>query len=89
MATLTAWKFDTPTGADAVFLKLKQLQEQALIQLHDAAVVSWAGRSDSFIREVREKVSPGTSALFLPSSDAVHDRLAQEAHLRDAFGLED
>ncbi len=33
MARLTAWKFDTPTGADAVFLKLKQLQEQALIQI--------------------------------------------------------
>jgi hypothetical protein len=29
MATLTAWKFDTPTGADAVLLKLKQLEDQS------------------------------------------------------------
>jgi uncharacterized membrane protein len=134
MATLTAWKFDTPTGADAVFLKLKQLQDQGLIQIHDAAVVSWpdgrtkpwtreensgvrkgalgggfwgllfgliffvpllgvaigaaagalagsltdVGISDRFIRDVREKVTPGTSALFLLSSDAVYDRLAAE-----------
>jgi uncharacterized membrane protein len=163
VATLTAWKFDTPTGADAVLLKLKQLQDQALIQIHDTAAVSWpegrkkpwtgeenssvgegalgggfwgllfgliffvpllgvaigaaagalagsltdVGISDSFIREVREKVTPRTSALFLLSSDAVYDRLAaelqgfqaelistnlsnaQEAQLREAFGLED
>jgi uncharacterized membrane protein len=36
MATLTAWKFDTPTGADAVLLKLTQLEGQALIQIHEA-----------------------------------------------------
>ena len=134
MATLTAWKFDTPTGADAVLLKLKQLENEALIQIHDSAVVSWpegrkkpwtreehspvskgalgggfwgllfgliffvpllgvaigaaagalagsltdVGISDRFIREVREKVTPGTSALFLLSSDAVYDRLAAE-----------
>jgi uncharacterized membrane protein len=134
MATLTAWRFGTPTGADAVLLKLKQLEDQSLIQIHDAAVVSWpegrkkpwtreehsavgkgalgggfwgllfgliffvpllgvaigaaagalagsltdVGISDRFIREVREKVTPGTSALFLLSSDAVYDRLASE-----------
>ncbi len=33
------------------------------------------GISDSFIRDVREKVTPGTSALFLLSSDAVMDRV--------------
>ena len=33
MATLTAWKFDTPTGADAMLLQLKQLEGQALIQI--------------------------------------------------------
>ena len=41
MATLTAWKFETPTGADAVLLKLEQLQSRGLIELHDSAVVSW------------------------------------------------
>jgi uncharacterized membrane protein len=37
------------------------------------------GISDKFIATVRDKVTPGTSALFLLSSDAVTDRV------RDAF----
>ena len=36
------------------------------------------GISDSFIKSVREKVTPGTSALFLLSSDAVFDRVKAE-----------
>ncbi len=42
------------------------------------------GISDSFIRDVREKVTPGTSALFLLSSDAVVDRVAEEFASADA-----
>jgi uncharacterized membrane protein len=42
------------------------------------------GITDSFIREVREKVTPGTSALFLLSSEAVYDRLAAELQGFDA-----
>jgi uncharacterized membrane protein len=41
MATLTVWKFEDPDGAERVVEKLQQLQKQELIQLHDAAVVSW------------------------------------------------
>jgi uncharacterized membrane protein len=134
MATLTAWKFPNPVLADAVLLKLEQLQSQELIKIEDYAVVSWpedakkpwtremqsptkkgaiggglfglllglifvvpllgaavgvgagallgslkdVGISDRFINEVREKVTPGTSALFLLSSDAVYDRIAPE-----------
>jgi uncharacterized membrane protein len=134
MATLTAWTFPNPTGADAVVLKLEQLESQALIRLEDYAVVSWpegakkpwtremrsptkggavgggifglllglifvvpllgaavgaatgallgslkeVGISDRFVREVREKVTPGTSALLLLTSDAVYDKLAAE-----------
>ena len=45
MATLTAWKFDTPNGADDALSKLDKLHHELLINLHDAAVVSWeAGR---------------------------------------------
>jgi uncharacterized membrane protein len=33
------------------------------------------GISDDFIRSVREKVTPGTSALFVLTSDAVLDRV--------------
>jgi uncharacterized membrane protein len=36
------------------------------------------GISDSFIKDVREKVTPGTSALFLLSSAAVLDRVQEQ-----------
>ena len=140
MAALTVWKFSTPSGADVALSKLEQLQGQALIQVHDAAVVSWeqgqkkpkthelhsttkigalggafwgmlfgliffipilglaigaasgalmasmtdAGISDSFIKNVRDKVTPGTSALFLLSSDAVMDKVKAEFADTDA-----
>jgi uncharacterized membrane protein len=35
------------------------------------------GIDDGFIRSVREKVTPGTSALFLLTRDAVVDRVAE------------
>jgi len=134
MATLTAWKFPSPYGADDALATLEKLQSEALIQVQDAATVSWepgrkkpktremhstkragalgggfwgllfgliffvpilglaigaatgalfgsladVGISDSFINAVREKVTPGTSALFLLSSDAVMDRVRNE-----------
>jgi uncharacterized membrane protein len=134
MATLTAWKFSTPQGADAALQTLEKLQSQELIQVQDAAIVSWevgkkkpktrelrstkkagalgggfwgllfgliffvpilglaigaatgalfgsltdVGISDAFIKQVRDKVTPGTSALFLLSSNAVFDRVHAE-----------
>jgi uncharacterized membrane protein len=36
------------------------------------------GIDDNFIKDVREKVTPGTSALFLLSANAVVDRIAAE-----------
>jgi len=36
------------------------------------------GIDDDFIKRVREKVTPGTSALFVLTSDAVLDRVADE-----------
>ncbi|QJW35004.1 DUF1269 domain-containing protein [Cellulosimicrobium protaetiae] len=41
MATLTVWKFDTPEGAQRAEDALLALQKQELIQVQDAAVVSW------------------------------------------------
>lgn len=35
------------------------------------------GINDSFIKQVRDRVTEGTSALFLLSSDAVRDRIAE------------
>jgi uncharacterized membrane protein len=131
MATLTAWKFDTADGADNAEATLIDLSKQELIQIQDAATVSWpadkkkpktrqldnltgagavggafwgllfgilffvpllglavgaaagalggsladAGISDDFIKSVRKEVTPGTSALFVLSSDAVLDRV--------------
>ena len=134
MATLTVWKFPDADGADRGEATLEQFQQEGLIKVHDAAVVSWpAGREeaqdpqlnglagtralagsfwglllgfiffvpllgaavgaatgalagsmrdvgidDDFITTVRDQVTPGTSALFVMSSDAV---LAKVRHV--------
>lgn len=133
MATLTAWKFDTPEGAAQAESTLVSLSKQQLINIYDAATVEWlpgkrkpktrqlenltgagalggafwgllfgilffmpllgmaigagagalggsmadAGIDDEFINSVKAKVTPGTSALFLLSSDAVLDRVKE------------
>src|SRR5262245_54318626 len=41
MATLTVFKFETPDGADKGLTLMQNLMKQNLIQVHDAAVVSW------------------------------------------------
>jgi uncharacterized membrane protein len=134
MASLTAWKFPTPFGADDALQKLEKLQGEELIHVYDAALVTWepgrrkpktrelhdtkkigalgggfwgllfgliffvpilglaigaatgalfgslrdVGISDDFIREVRDKVTPGTSALFALTGEAVMDRVVAE-----------
>lgn len=142
MATLSVWRFDSPTGADLALDTLGDLQKQELVTVHDAATVSWpaekkrprthqatslagvgalggsfwgllfgliffvpllgaamgaaigaltgsmgdVGIDDDFIREVRDQVTPGTSALFVLTSGAVVDKVhdafrEQEAQL--------
>src|ERR1700759_3341900 len=44
MATLTAWKFSTPQVADIALENLQKLDSEQLINVQDAAVVSWEGR---------------------------------------------
>jgi uncharacterized membrane protein len=134
MATLTALKFETQTGAEQMLDKVKAMQKMQIIQLQDAAIVSWPegkkspktkqlvsmagigalqgafwgmlfgliffvpffglavgaamgalggkmadyGIDDDFIKQVREQVTEGTSALFLLTSDAVQDKVAEE-----------
>jgi uncharacterized membrane protein len=41
MATLSAWKFGTPEGAERTEQILLGLQKQGLIQVIDAAIVTW------------------------------------------------
>jgi uncharacterized membrane protein len=132
MATLSVLKFDTPDGAQQMLTTLESLQKQQLIEVQDAAIVTWPadkkkpktqqlhsmagvgalggafwgllfgllffipflglaigaaigalaghfsdyGIDDKFINSVKDKVTPGTSALFLLTSGAVVDKLA-------------
>jgi uncharacterized membrane protein len=134
MATLTAFKFATPEGAGQMLDKIKELQKAQLIQLQDAAIVTWPqgakkpktkqlenlagagalegafwgmlfgliffvpiiglavgagmgaiagkmsdyGINDDFINQAREKITEGTSALFLLTSNAVMDKVTEE-----------
>jgi uncharacterized membrane protein len=143
MSTLSVLKFDSADGADQALTLVQSLQKQALITLHDAAVVSWPaearkpktrqlvdlacagawdgafwgmlfgliffvpffgaavgglmgalaghfsdyGIDDNFIKQVRSKITQGTSALFLLSSDAVVDRVAEAAKSLPKFEI--
>jgi uncharacterized membrane protein len=134
MATLTVWKFDSPRGAEDALALLERMQKQELVQINDAAYVTWpegkkkpkteqlhkltsagalggsfwgllfgliffvpllgmavgaamgamsgsmadVGIDDDFIRQVRENVTPGTSALFVMTSGAVVDKVVDE-----------
>lgn len=133
MATLSVLKFNTPEGADQMLGKVQELQKQQLIQIQDAAIVTWPvgakkpktkqlqsmaglgalqgafwgmlfgllffipilglalgaamgalaghfadyGIDDKFIEQTRSKVTEGTSALFLLTSGAVQDKVAE------------
>jgi uncharacterized membrane protein len=131
VATLSVWKFPTANGAEQAEATAMDLQKQQLINVHDAATVSWetgakkpktrqannltgagalggafwgllfgliffvpliglaigagmgalggsmsdVGINDRFIKDVRDKVTPGTSALFILTSGAVQDKV--------------
>jgi uncharacterized membrane protein len=130
-SSLTVWQFHTPDGAKNVLAKLQELQKQHLIEIQDAAMVTWPekkkkpkteqavplvglgaldgafwgmlfgliffvplfgaavgaltgalsghfqdyGIDDDFIKEVRDKVTKGTSALFLLTGDVTLDKV--------------
>jgi uncharacterized membrane protein len=60
MATLTVWKFDTAGGAQSAVAILKDLQRQELIQVHDAATVSWVeGRKKPKTEQLRSMAGAG------------------------------
>ena len=135
MATLTVWKFDSAEGADQAVEKLKNLQSQEIVEILDAATVSWPegrkkpktnqaynlvgagtfggtfwgllfgliffvpflgaaigaatgalsgyfsdyGINDDFIKQVRNEISEGKSALFVLTGQVTVDKV------RDAF----
>jgi uncharacterized membrane protein len=138
MATLTVWKFDSAEGADQAISKLVDLQKQKLIEVQDAAVVTWPqgrkkpktkqaanlvgagalggafwgmlfgliffvpflgaavgaatgalsglfsdyGMDDDFIKQMKNNVKEGTSALFLLTGQVTVDKV------REAFQAE-
>jgi uncharacterized membrane protein len=60
MANLTVWKFDEPGGASHALRTLKQLQDEGLIVLHDAAIVEWPeGKKKPATRQLHDLVGPG------------------------------
>lgn len=131
MATLSVLKFETSEGAQQMLSVLESLQKQQLIEIQDAAIVTWEkgkkkpktrqlhnmadvgaltgafwgllfgflffipvlglamgaalgalaahfsdyGIDDKFINSVKEKVTPGTSALFLLTAAANLDQV--------------
>jgi len=133
IATLTVLKFETADGAKKALHVIQDLSKKKLINLHDAAIVSWpegkkkpkteqmtgltspsllsgafwgflfgliffvpifglvagatlgaltssmkdVGIDEEFIRFVRDKVTEGTSALFLMTSDVVLDKVEE------------
>jgi uncharacterized membrane protein len=133
MSTLTVWKFNAADGAEKALAKLEGLQKQQIIQVLDAAVVSWPqgrkrpktfqamntvgagalggafwgmlfgllffvpllgmivgatagalsgkftdyGINDDFIKELQNKVTEGTSALFLLTGQVTVDRVEE------------
>ncbi len=133
MATLSVLKFPTADGAQQMEGTLLELQKQHLIEVQDAAIVTWPpgrkqpktqqlhslagqgalmgafwgmlfglifvvpffglavgvalgalsgkfadyGIDDNFIKQTREKVTEGTSALFLLTSGAVVDKVVE------------
>lgn len=134
MATLSAWLFDTPDGAEKAEDLLLSLQKQQVLVVQDAATVSWPvgakkpktkeltsagwvgagmggmwgllfgllffvpllgvaigagigalighfsdyGIDKDFIDSVKAKVVPGTSAIFLMTSNANTEKVAEE-----------
>jgi uncharacterized membrane protein len=132
MATITVLKFDQAEGAAEALDTVQSLSKQHLINLHDAAIVTWPegkkkpktkqlanlagigaldgafwgmlfgliffvpffgmaigaamgalsgkfadyGIDDDFVKSVQDQVTEGTSALFLMTSEAVMDKVA-------------
>jgi uncharacterized membrane protein len=132
MATISVLKFSTADGAEQALGTVQSLSKQHLINLHDAAIVTWPegkkkpktrqladlagmgaldgafwgmlfgliffvpffgmaigaamgalagkfsdyGIDDDFIKSVQKQVTEGTSALFLMTSEAVVDKVA-------------
>jgi uncharacterized membrane protein len=60
MTTLTVWKFDSPDGARGALNTLERLQKEELLQIVDAAVVTWPqGRRKPKTEQLRSLTGAG------------------------------
>lgn len=60
MSTLTVWKFNNAEGAENALNKLRDLQKQQIVQVLDAAVVSWTqGRTRPKTFQAMDTVGAG------------------------------
>ncbi|PZV19132.1 MAG: hypothetical protein DCF20_02455 [Pseudanabaena sp.] len=61
MSALTVWKFNTPEGAELALVKLAKLQKERLIEVQDAATVSWQlGKKKPRTKQAVDLVGGGT-----------------------------
>jgi uncharacterized membrane protein len=59
MAHLSVWKFNQPDGASQVLRTLKELQDEGLIVISDAAIVEWPeGKKKPATRQLHDLVGP-------------------------------
>jgi uncharacterized membrane protein len=62
MATVTVLKFSTPDGAQNTLGQIQGLQQQQLIKVHDAALVSWPiGQKSPKTRQLVDLVKLGAA----------------------------
>lgn len=61
MPNLTIWRFDTPLGVDSGELRLKRLEQQGAITVHDATAVIWMPRAEKpVVRHLRHRKASAT-----------------------------
>jgi len=59
MAHLSVWKFNQPDGASQALRTLKELQDEGLIVISDAAIVEWPeGKKKPATRQLHDLVGP-------------------------------
>lgn len=140
MPSLTVWRYDSPLGADAGVVRLKNLEQQGALKVHDAITVTWLAQEEQprigqvhhatataagkgsllggligllvlapaagaaagaaigavahrlrgtgidrpLLRDVKEAMEPGTSALVVLSSDADLDAIRPFLERKDS-----
>ena len=101
MATLTAWAYPGAGDAEGAIERLKALQAQELITIHDAAVVTWpAGKKKPKTRQLNNLAGAGALGgafwgmlfgliFFVPLLGAASARRGRAAGSLTDVGIDD